>query len=272
MTVLRSGTSMGVPTLSCHCRVCSSSDPRDNRTRSSVLLSRDGQNVVIDTCSRFSLPRTSARQARRAGRRGLHSRARRSSFHGLRRHSPLQFSAKSGGANLCFAGNAGSLAAYVRLRLRQRAHQEHGSAGGYPHHPATLRVAGREVDAGAARPCTATGAIFGYRVGGLAYLTDFSSLPAESKPLVTDVDDLVLDAFCATRRILHADRIASAGIGDRAAAAPCLVHAHRARFDAPGDQRATGARRLSPLQLASRRIQVSMCRRVRISHASEVQA
>ena len=53
ITVLGSGTSMGVPTLSCHCRVCSSKDPHDNRLRPSLLLSRNGQNVVVDTTPDF---------------------------------------------------------------------------------------------------------------------------------------------------------------------------------------------------------------------------
>src|SRR2546426_3783825 len=53
LTVLGSGTSMGVPTLGCECRVCRSTDPRDNRTRPSVLLSRAGRNVVIDTTPDF---------------------------------------------------------------------------------------------------------------------------------------------------------------------------------------------------------------------------
>src|ERR1700685_3670721 len=52
-TILGSGTSMGVPSLACHCRVCSSADPRDNRLRASNLLSRGGQNVVIDTTPDF---------------------------------------------------------------------------------------------------------------------------------------------------------------------------------------------------------------------------
>jgi phosphoribosyl 1,2-cyclic phosphate phosphodiesterase len=37
--------------------------------------------------------------------------------------------------------------------------------------------------------------VLGFRVGRLAYLTDFSSLPEESKPLLSDLDDLMLDAL-----------------------------------------------------------------------------
>ena len=44
---------MGVPTIGCHCAVCTSNDPRDNRLRTSVLLSRNGQNVLIDTTPDF---------------------------------------------------------------------------------------------------------------------------------------------------------------------------------------------------------------------------
>src|SRR5579862_4290261 len=53
VTVLGSGTSMGVPTLGCHCAVCSSKDPRDNRTRPSILLNHRGRMAVIDTTPDF---------------------------------------------------------------------------------------------------------------------------------------------------------------------------------------------------------------------------
>src|SRR5450759_2224329 len=47
--VLGSGTSVGIPTIGCHCDVCTSSDQRDNRLRPSILLSYEGRNVLIDT-------------------------------------------------------------------------------------------------------------------------------------------------------------------------------------------------------------------------------
>ena len=53
ITVLGSGTSVGVPTIGCDCRVCTSADPRDNRLRPSILLTYEGRNVLIDTTPDF---------------------------------------------------------------------------------------------------------------------------------------------------------------------------------------------------------------------------
>lgn len=53
ITVLGSGTSVGVPTPGCHCTVCSSTDPRDNRLRPSILVSYQDHNVLVDTTPDF---------------------------------------------------------------------------------------------------------------------------------------------------------------------------------------------------------------------------
>ena len=53
LTVLGSGTSMGVPTIGCDCAVCHSSDPRDRRSRPSVMIEYDGNCVLIDTTPDF---------------------------------------------------------------------------------------------------------------------------------------------------------------------------------------------------------------------------
>src|SRR5207237_4191000 len=53
LTVLGSGTSMGVPTIGCNCAVCSSADPHDRRTRPSILLEYNSRVVLIDTTPDF---------------------------------------------------------------------------------------------------------------------------------------------------------------------------------------------------------------------------
>jgi len=60
--------------FACNCRVCTSKDPHDNRLRPSLLLSRNGQNVVIDTTPDFvSKP---SRRPRSPGRNSAYPRAR----------------------------------------------------------------------------------------------------------------------------------------------------------------------------------------------------
>ena len=49
VTFLGTGTSQGVPIITCTCVVCSSKDPRDNRLRTSVLIETEHTNIVIDT-------------------------------------------------------------------------------------------------------------------------------------------------------------------------------------------------------------------------------
>lgn len=49
VTILGSGTSQGVPVIACDCHVCQSNDPKDNRSRCSVMITIDGLNYVIDS-------------------------------------------------------------------------------------------------------------------------------------------------------------------------------------------------------------------------------
>ena len=49
ITVLGSGTSHGVPMSGCHCRVCTSTDPRNRRSRTSAAVDLGGRTLLVDT-------------------------------------------------------------------------------------------------------------------------------------------------------------------------------------------------------------------------------
>ena len=52
---LGTGTSQGVPMIACHCAVCTSSDPRNQRTRASIHVAMDGLRVQVDAAPEFRL-------------------------------------------------------------------------------------------------------------------------------------------------------------------------------------------------------------------------
>lgn len=49
ITFLGTGTSQGVPLIGCTCKVCTSSEKKDMRLRSSVMIEHKNTNIVIDT-------------------------------------------------------------------------------------------------------------------------------------------------------------------------------------------------------------------------------
>lgn len=52
---LGTGTSQGVPMIACGCRVCTSPDPRNKRTRASVHVVMDGLHVQVDAAPELRL-------------------------------------------------------------------------------------------------------------------------------------------------------------------------------------------------------------------------
>jgi riboflavin kinase/FMN adenylyltransferase len=191
VTVLGSGTSMGVPSLGCHCRVCASTDPHDNRLRPSLLLSRGRQNVVIDTTPDFR------QQALRVGLDRLD-------------------------AILLTHGHADHILGFDDIRpfnIRQKAAlpvygtQEtfdiirRAFAYVFDDRPTLSTIPSVTLNVVKA-PFELMGVPFvpipllhgdlevlGFRFGRAAYLTDFSELPDSSFALLEGLDELIVDAL-----------------------------------------------------------------------------
>ena len=53
--VLGSGTSHGVPMIGCDCKVCSSKEPKNQRTRSSIIVTHGGKSILVDTTPELRL-------------------------------------------------------------------------------------------------------------------------------------------------------------------------------------------------------------------------
>ena len=63
LTFLGTGTSQGVPVIGCRCKVCTSADRRDNRLRTSAMVETQGVRIVIDAGPdfRYQMLRTGVR-------------------------------------------------------------------------------------------------------------------------------------------------------------------------------------------------------------------
>lgn len=64
ITFLGTGTSNGIPVIGCTCPVCSSLDPRDQRTRTSAIVAAGGRTLLIDTSPELRLQAVANRVSR----------------------------------------------------------------------------------------------------------------------------------------------------------------------------------------------------------------
>jgi phosphoribosyl 1,2-cyclic phosphate phosphodiesterase len=199
--ILGSGTSMGVPTLGCECRVCTSTDPRDRRTRPSISVTwkdaatdQDADRcVVIDTGPDFR------QQALREGIRHVdavfytHSHA--DHIFGLDDLRPLTF--KRPGKLPLYADEETARTLEKIFDYTFSPESEYPNRARVELH----RIAGSEVvDVfGVAFQRVplwhGTLEVGGFRFGNAAYLTDMNDIPDSSLPLLEGLDVLILDAL-----------------------------------------------------------------------------
>ena len=192
ITVLGSGTSVGVPTIGCHCEVCSSTDPRDQRLRPSILVNYSGRNVLIDTTPDF---RTQALRAKIEHLEAVvftHSHA--DHLMGLDDVRPYNF--RQRGQIPIFASED-TMSAIKRCfpYIFDNAKKESNVPKLDAHliDTSPFDVLGVEF-----RPVPVlhgSQTIFGFRFGNAAYLTDHSAIPEASLKLLGGLDVLFLDAL-----------------------------------------------------------------------------
>jgi phosphoribosyl 1,2-cyclic phosphate phosphodiesterase len=192
LTVLGSGTSMGVPTIGCDCLVCHSSDPRDKRTRPSVLIEYNGRSVIIDTTPDFR--EQAIRENIRTLDAVLYTHTHADHLLGIDDLRPLSFLHKPNRLPLYAHPEA---AEFIRNMFGYIFDASY-KFGGLPH--VELKPINGAVELFGARfePIVlihGEAEIYGFRFGSAAYLTDHSEIPESSLTKLQGLDVLFLDAL-----------------------------------------------------------------------------
>lgn len=192
LTVLGSGTSMGVPTIGCDCSVCSSSDPRDRRTRPSVLVEYNDKAVLIDTTPDFR--EQAIRENIRSLDAVLYTHTHADHILGIDDLRPLSFRHKPNRLPLYARPEA---ADFLRSMFRYIFDADY-KFGGLPLVELRPIVGPVELFGASFEPVAVIHGeteIFGFRFGSAAYLTDHSEVPESSFAQLQDLDILFLDAL-----------------------------------------------------------------------------
>ncbi len=193
LTFLGTGTSTGVPQIGCGCSVCTSSDPRDNRLRSSALLTTDdGSNILIDCGPDF---RT---QILRAGSPeidcALITHEHYDHVGGMDDLRPYTY--PDGFDIYCRADVAEDLRRRIPYCFAQSPYPGvpqlhlHEITPGNP-----FRIKATETGILPVEIMYWNLPILGFRIGNLAYITDCKTMPDETVRQIQGIDTLVLNAL-----------------------------------------------------------------------------
>jgi len=199
ITVLGSGTSHGVPMIGCDCRVCTSSDPRDKRTRPSIVVGIGERNILIDTSPELRLQLVANHIPTIDSVLYTHEHA--DHMHGV--DDLRRFNERLRGPVPVYG------APRVLRDLRERfpyifAHQ--GVGGGIP--SLELHVIDGPFDLYGQTILPAPvwhghTPVLAFRFGAFAYVTDTNNIPDQSLALLGGLDVLILDALRAEPHPTH---------------------------------------------------------------------
>ncbi|MCC6411417.1 MAG: MBL fold metallo-hydrolase [Saprospiraceae bacterium] len=199
LTLLGTGTSQGVPVIGCDCRVCTSADPRDQRLRSSALISAVPLTVLIDAGPDFR------QQMLRAGTRNLDAilLTHEHNDHVIGLDDVRPFNFRSGRA----------IEVYALPRVADEVRKRFEYVFGHPI-PGLPRI--ELMPIGVDNPLELEGMriqpigimhgrlpILGYRIGDMAYLTDVKSVAPAERDKLRGVRYLVVSALHHERHPTH---------------------------------------------------------------------
>lgn len=192
LTFLGTGTSNGVPMIGCDCPVCTSTDPRDTRTRTSAYLVWGNLHLLIDTATELRLQALTHNILTVDAVLFTHAHADHTGgFDELRRFNELVQ------AHLpVYAGP--DTADILRQRFSYAFEDVFPFYGGKPDlilHEVRgpFEIAGKTIV-----PIPVTHGrtnVLGFRFGPLAYVTDAKVVPESSVELLRGVDTLIINAL-----------------------------------------------------------------------------
>lgn len=198
LTILGSGTSMGVPVLGCTCAVCTSHDPRNQRLRTSAWLCHGETSLLIDAGP--DLRHQLLRQRVTHLDAVLLTHAHTDHIGGIDDLRPVTMRT----APLPIYGDAATLARVQHVF--DYAFDPAPSLSTRPQLEPRLiqprfRVGSIEIETFPVQHGPHT--IVGYRFGRLAYITDASALAPETLARLRDLDVLILNALRWQPHPLH---------------------------------------------------------------------
>ncbi len=197
---LGTGTSNGVPEIGCACAVCTSADARNKRYRSSVLIRNGGVNILIDTTPDLRIQALIHRIERIDAVLYTHHHA----DHIFGIDELRKFNSILGSSLPCFMAPETKAVlertfAYIfepNPRFQNFIPQLELHVIGGTFSTCGIDIIPVEVRHGGMK-------VLGFRIGGMAYLTDCNHIPDHSKAQLHNLEILILDALRPSWHISH---------------------------------------------------------------------